>query len=229
MADEPQNPLKQESITIAMGSTIDLRKVRSPYAMVPLPETFLPFLAQIALLWGMFENSFDEFFHAMQSANNTTSPDWRRSKFEQKKKAFQQEAVLLFQSYPAIAALLTAILVDASELQATRNLLLHGDIGVQFSVRTKDGKSVPDVTIFAAGVRKGQPVEGQFNGEKLEILFYDLAHLAGRMGTLKPGPNSVWPPLASTDRSFLQDFLAKHHPSRATVATLQDPPQSSEA
>ena len=221
MADEPACSGKAENSTIGFAfPAVNLKKVKSPFIIVPLPDVFLPFLGQIAVLWGQFENSFEAFFQAMCSANKATE-DWRHFSFEQKHKLFRKEMQSSFALYPSIILCLSEILDDAERLQIKRNVLLHG------SMKLELGRIA---TLHVIGHKKKQIIEEQYTAETLEDLCCELAHLAGRMGLLKPPLSSRYPlGLASQDRLFLQDFLMNNHPDRPNPTIPGGQPGSSRA
>lgn len=60
-------------------------KTKRPMAIMPIPEPFLPFLGQRAVIWGEFERGFDEFLRALVKANGTTPKQgWQFLRFDQR-------------------------------------------------------------------------------------------------------------------------------------------------
>jgi hypothetical protein len=210
-------------IAFAASSGIELNKIKSPKIILPIPPSLLPFLAQIAVLWGFFERKSELLLIALLTANNDTSNDWQRFSFEQKCDSLKINARSSFAEHHSLLAYVSELLTDARVLQFRRNLLLHGNLSI--SAKKEEGV----ITIKARGRKRGRPVEEIFTSESIKQLAYDLAHLAGRMASFSPPwLENFFPTLSSPDKSFLRDFLSSYHPDRTNPAIPDGPLRSSQ-
>ena len=208
-------------LAFAADSGIDLRAVKSPNILLPIPPSMLPLLAQIALLWGFFERHFERMLVALLIANDQADTDWQRFSFEQKSKQLGKLAKALFAEHESLLTYVEEVLKDARTLQLERNLLLHGSLSINADPATRT------FTIRAKGRKKGQTIEEVFTAESIRKLTYDLAHLAGRIaGFNPPWIEGSFPTLSSPDKSFLRNFLSSNHPDHTSRATPSGQPQS---
>lgn len=174
-----------------------------------LPMAFMEYVAQIALIWGTFENGFERFLLTLLSANGTDPNIARGFSFERKAELLRRGAKTLFSDRPFVLLHILALIDDAKRAQLERNLLLHGSLVIE--VKTKDDPALPpDVTIIAHGRRKKQDIYRRFTLEKVEDLYCDLAHLGGRIGEFLTPSQAFLLHVAWQDRCFLLDLLKKH-------------------
>ena len=202
----------------------DPAKARTPFTPFMIPDAFVPYLAQVAVLWGAFENDFEAFLQALFSANKTEPKGWRFWSFEQKNGFFLDQSRALFVSHPTALEHLTRISTDATPLQIKRNVLLHGHIWLKIIT---DEAANPTVSLEATGRRKGRIIVENFTLDVLENLYFDLCHLNGRVTEFRRvDPDKSFPDVASPDRRFLLDFLFANHPAHSKPPTHPPPPRS---
>ena len=148
---------------------INLAKSWIPMAYPLLPPEFIPFLAQIAIIWGMFENGFEEILATMFVANGQEAKGWQFFSFEQKQKLFKKEMKQIFWPYhPMIYLHLKLMLDDALRLQIRRNLLLHGKITIEVAGTDIVSDDRLRVSLIATGRRKKQTLTEKFNIDRIE-------------------------------------------------------------
>ena len=218
------NPIDRDRVPAALAFVIPIGpKLRRPSTFVTLPPEFLSYLGQIAVLWGMFETSFEELLEALLKANVYDEKRWQGFSFEQKVELFKRELKKLFWCYPRISLYISQIINDAKSLQAKRNLLLHGNLIIE--IKTKDDVyQPPDIAIVAVGRRKKQKIVERFTLEVIENLFFDLCHLGGRMAEFAHPSEKFVPHVAWQDRCFLLDFLKNNHPAHTNPHMPPPPP-----
>lgn len=207
--------------------SINLAKMRIPMAYPVLPPEFIPFLAQIAIIWGMFENGFEEILATMFRVNGQEAKAWQFFSFEQKQKLFKKEMRRIFWPYnPMIYLHLKAILDDALRLQIRRNLLLHGKIIIEVAGTDTVSDDRLRVSLIATGRRKKQILIEKFNIDSIESLFCDLAHITGRIKEFaQPDATRSFLHFSWQDRCFLLNLLSKNLPAHARQQTpVPQPP-----
>jgi hypothetical protein len=208
------------------------QKVKFPMQWSPILPEFFPFLAQIALLWGEFERDFNDCIAALIKASNYNEEDWSRLSFTARNGLFRDLSRQVFAGRHVIIRYFQNIFKDAANVQAKRNVLLHGRIVLYNKIEFNKelGRQRMYTKIEANGLHGGKPRRMMFDLSAIENIFYDIAHLTGRVRSLLEADekaDDVSLPLP--DRSFLRDFFANNRPHPPTVARRQGPPQPSPA
>ncbi len=200
-------------------------KLRRPSSFVVLPAEIVSYIGQITLIWGMFDNDFQEFLFAMMALTHSKDDAWTRFPFDRKDDLFRKKLSEIFRIRPAIHLLLLHILDEALALQIKRDLLVHGRIIVKTERSDENGES--KVTLIATGRKKRRIVEEYFTEDDIESLYYDLAHLSGKMAQFKYPNKRSFLNASWQDRYFLLDFLANCHPSLSNQSIHGYPPPPS--
>lgn len=194
-----------EGHTVIESFSYDIAKgARSPIASVPLPQEFFPYLGQISVCWGAFENDFDNFIQAMlNSANRTLESDWRFRALRVRVRKFNELVDDCFSDKAGVRGILKEISHDTIFLQRKRNVLLHGKIHIHLY----GGKAK-----LVAQDRKGVY---KFSHDDIIKLFYDISCLWGRIVIIcmNPGDSQKWPPITCEEKDFFTKWVRKNHPS----------------
>ena len=195
---------------------VKVGEVKLPFAFAPLPEEFYFPIAQIAMLWGSFENGLRDLLLAVLSANGSADLRVLHHSFESKADRLKEEMAICFCGYPRVTIYIDKIIEDAKELQTKRNLLLHGALALQARITTKGDNTPPVVhlTVEAKGRRRRQEIVETFDLKSLTSLANDLAHLTGRIGVFN-GPKVALriPGLDNwQDWFWLWGFVKKYYP-----------------
>jgi hypothetical protein len=220
-------PPAGDPITLEFVSpTYDLAKgAKSPSYGVPIPAPFLPHLAQIALLWGAFERMFNEFLLAVVTANKgALKKGWQYKGFHDRKTRFENELRLAFPDQPTTVGYFTTLLSEADDVREKRNVLLHGQVHLSMRAESTPSGPVAVYTIVATGRgRNRQEVNFRFDVDGAELLFYQMAHIAGKLFLLS-NPSTLPEQLPLPERSFFLAFLSNNHPAHSSPATPLSPP-----
>ena len=73
----------------------------------------------------------------------------------------------------------------------------------------KNGQLPGTASLVCFGIYRRTPVTREFSYEEIKTLFYDLAHLDGRITALTRADFIL--KISSQDRAFLQEFLSKNY------------------
>lgn len=201
---------------LELGS-FDPARIRRPSSPVLLPDNTARLIGQTVLTWGSFEFLFDDLLTAILAANNTEMvSEWQRKlNFRKRHALMKKEARKLFGRRVWLHWYLSRVLKDALPLHRDRNLLVHGRLSVRVETGEVDDGELPGTAILCcAGTHRGKPIVREFSFDDIETLFYDMAHLAGRLKAFLA--NAAILEISSRDRSFLQAFLDKDYRSSAT-------------
>lgn len=168
---------------------------------LPILKAWMPYLAQIALLWGVFELRRDKFLEKMFVASGTTPPNsWRGRKGKKRHDLFLQQVDLIFDEDSELRAYFHQLVTDAISIQTKRNAILHGEVSLTFN---------PAATLLVNDYKPDGSLEVlEFDGTALKELFYDISLLAGGFSRVSP-PYMMGPKLSSRDISTLQRVWAK--------------------
>jgi hypothetical protein len=182
---------------------------------LPILKSWMPHLAQIALLWGTFEHRRDRFLEKMFTASNTVPPKgWKGTKGKKRHELFLEQVNLLFDDNSFLRAYLHELVADAKIIQNKRNVILHGQPAL----------SANPVRLVIHDYKKDGSVENfEFDGLSLKELFYDISLLVGRFSRISP-PYMLAPlNLSSSDISILQRLWGKDYPTPRNSTNTEIP------
>lgn len=204
---------------------LDEKQMKYPFWTTVVPDDFLPFLGHVMVLWGCYEDMFDEYLEVMiKASGKEPGHGWKTRPYKARKTQFKKQAKLCFKDSEPIQKYIGKMLTDSLPIHRERNLLTHG------KVWAKDRDYGED--IFATGFIKKQEVTIPVTQAALTRLFHGLAHLAGRVQFLQdPRPDEeqreiedgVRMPLERPERLALQDFWFRNRVSPA-IAKMHEPP-----
>jgi hypothetical protein len=216
MAETPPERFEVTSIII------DRFKLKQPSFIPLLPDEFFPAIGKVAVMWGHLETIFEGLLTALADAEGLKEADWRFLNFRKKRTKLRE----LWETHlsplcPQITQHLDLLLGELDAPYQRRNLAVHGQMMIEFGA--VDGKGV--AKLVCTGRYNGKQLKESFTANDLDDLFYQIANLTGRLTLIAQG--HPWKFSTSTpEKSFLQDFLSKHHPTFPNPATLPRPPRS---
>jgi hypothetical protein len=182
---------------------INEKLLKIPFWLTPLPDEYLPYVAQATVLWGCFEEMFDEMLAAMvRESGKEPGRGWQTRYFKKRKPLFRKQAKLCFKSNDTILDLIEAVLNDSSALQRDRNIIVHGRI---VGVTHKGGEAIEAHTYI-----KKKPVTLTLTEDSLSRLFHGLGHLCGRFQLLLDPDGDEGALLSPPDKSALRDFWSRN-------------------
>jgi hypothetical protein len=190
--------------------------MKRPSAPIMLSSVLAVLIGRIVLTWSSFERQFDDLLAAILRANGTDEPNWNTRSFRRRRQLMRAEAAKFFSAHPEINGYIRNIFHDTVELQESRNFIAHGKIWIKVETGeyTPAGDLPGRITLIFIRESRGGPHKQEFTSEQLETLFYDLAHLTGRLGAIILNAESL--SFSLPDRSFLQEFLNRDYRSPPT-------------
>jgi hypothetical protein len=202
MSDAPE-PFNTTSIII------DRYKLRNPSHVPMLPAVFMAPVGKVAVAWGFFEAAFDRLLAALAAAEGLPDDDWRGFSFRRRRKVFTKLMGHALNDCPSVIRLAAEIANDSQGAYSKRNLVVHGQLSIGFSV--EGGAQV--VRLVCVGRANRQEVRGDFTVDELDDLFYEIAHLSGRVHALASA--EVGQPPSSPETQKLRALLVGHplHPT----------------
>jgi hypothetical protein len=201
---------------------IDDKLLKEPFWLTVVPDDLLPFIGHVTVLWGFYEDLFDDFLDLMVvQSGKKPGHGWKTRHYKARIRLFKKQAKISFKDQPPILEYINKMLADSLPLHRERNIITHGRIG-------GTPQDYGDDIIQATGFVKKKPITIAVNQETLTKLFHGLGHLAGRMQYLhdprdereEDGPV----PLEQHERQALRDFLSRNRRIR-TNANKPQPPQ----
>lgn len=217
------------------GPSINLQKAKLPMTWATVPSEALPFLAQIAVLWGSYERDMHDCVAAL--LRHRPHPDYgtdpKRLGFSARNDLMRDQSAVVMQGRPELLRHFRKMFEDGANLHAKRNVLLHGRITLVIKIRQDSELGIPKAqfSIEARGMHKGKERRMLFNTEKLEDMYYDIGHLAARMQNVvnisRPGSAAV-APFPSADISFLQGLLPYNSPRQSNLPKRRSRPEPSQ-
>ena len=203
MADDP---LIDDALKDLPDFDMELGRRGISYQL-PILKSLMPHLAQIALLWGVFEHRRDRFLENMFLVSNTTPPNgWKGRKGKKRHQLFLQQVDLLLDDNSPLRTYLHELVAEAVIIQKKRNAIMHGQPGL----------SANPIRLVIHDYQKDGSVEvSEFNEMSLKELFYDISLLVGRFSRITP-PYMSPPSLSSSDISLSQRLWAKDYPTPPT-------------
>jgi len=220
MADDPSSGARKVEIPLQI---IDTHKLKSPSYLGLLPPEFYPLIGKVVTIWGIFETVFDSLLEALIKANGTSSKPMATS-FRKRRSRFREEAALALADMPTILSWCNEMLDTTEKLYVKRNLVAHGHYIFE-SKHNRDG--APIVSIIVTGRLNGREIKDQFTPDQLDDLYYDLAHLCGKIvAVVTPRQERG---MSSSDISKLQAFLSTNLPIPPNLPMLGPRRESSRA
>jgi hypothetical protein len=172
------------------------------YHGLPILKKWLPYLAQIVFLWGVFELGRDKFLEKMFVATDIVPPKgWKARKGPKKHRLFLEQADKVFESNPSIREYLHNLIEQAIVVQKKRNALLHGELAHGLS-----GSEA--VLIVCDHANDGSFEEIEFGTADLEDLFHEVSRVAAGLSRLT-SPFSTVAGISSSDKLLLQRLLGR--------------------
>jgi hypothetical protein len=177
---------------------------RKPIHFLPIPPRWMPYLAQIALGWGRYEQIRDRILEKSFIESRTEAPKSLRSLKGKKRHAlFRSQIDLVFELDSPVHSFLHELTDNAIVIQGKRNALLHGEVSLLLAPK-------PHLLVHDHK-RDGSVEVHRFYDETLKTLAIDLMQLNGNIEGLKP-PSYAGLMLSSRDKSKLQRLCAKDFP-----------------
>ena len=206
---------------------LDPRLTKIPSLIPAYPPVFLAPLGAIVLQWGAFEALHKDILNALVVFNNTLGERVLPG-FERRRKRFKVEARKAFDGLDSIIAHVISLNGDAKPLYLDRNALAHGELisclkwdfpagnrnvdGIQFSIVAKHDQN-------------GQETEKSFTMLQLQALFYNIAHLGGRLNELtQENPDIAG--ISSHEKQRLKEFQDAVLPRLPSANMPACPPRS---
>jgi hypothetical protein len=191
---------------------IDERQLKQPFWLTVLPDDYLPFFGLITVLWGTYEDMFDEFLGAMvRQSGKQPGPGWERLQYKARIKTFKKQAKICFKQHEPLLAYIQKMCADSKPIHNERNILTHGRIAAYIP----EGRS--EEIIEAKGYIKKKQVSILVNQTNLVRLYHELGHLTGRVQFLLDPHEDMTEeeyggpfPLEQPERSALQDFWSRN-------------------
>lgn len=188
--------------SLPIETTIAKRK--GHYSQIPMFQEWLPYLGQIFLLWGSFEQKSTTLLETMILGTDY-APDrrWKKLRGEKRQRFFLEQVDRTFPKGSGINKYLHELISDSITVQQKRNVMLHGTVHLVLG---------PDPHMVAEGTTKdGLPECHELREADIKLLFYEMSHLVGRFITLLP-PFREAAQLSSDDISMLRELWSKAHP-----------------
>jgi len=173
------------SIDISYGTTVDLKKVKLPFADLPIPDRFCAMVGRIIATWGQFDHSFSLFLFAIHAAMKTPFPRKCRT-FRQRADLSKRLVREFFQPYETILTYQNTLIDDGFPLYDIRNLLAHGFYGGEITALGVPGDKAFRLkfSLTAVGDLNGAQEQRSFDYDHLEHIYYTMANLNGRINAL---------------------------------------------
>lgn len=208
-------------------SIIDTHKLKRPFHILSLPPAYFSEIGKVATAWGTFDTIFEAFLVALLSAAGPQA-GWKGLTFRKKRILFTDRMKIALARCPTARAQLHSVLDDIEPLYKKRNLAVHGRMLTRIEVFDRDdGTKEVRTRLVCKGYYKGAEVQEVFTIDELDDLFYEIAHLNGRLNRVALGfPDHA--PEASPEIQTLRDFLSNNHPTYPNPATQPRQLQPSE-
>lgn len=205
---------------------LDKTQLKMPFWLTPVPDDLLPFFGHVTVLWGFYEDMFDQFLEAMvQNTGKEPGPGWKTRHYKARKALFKKQAKICFQNNERILGYISKMLTDSVPIHRERNILTHGRI-------SEVPQSYYEDVLEATGYVKKKPVTIAVNQTMLVRLFHELGHLAGRMQYLhdpRDDEEEETLPLEQPERQILQDFWFHNRQIAASAKKPAPQPQAGRA
>lgn len=201
----------------------DENQLKTPFMTTVVPDDLLPLIGHVTVIWGFYEDLFDEFLMMMIHENGKEpGHGWKTRHYKARKALFKKQAKICFGHSASVIDYISKMLTDSLPLHRERNIVTHGRIaGIP--------QDYGDDIIEATGFVKKKPVTIVLNQEKLVRLFHGLGHLAGRMQYLhdpRDDEEDDPAPLEPPARLVLRDFWSRNRQTLANLNKLAHPPSA---
>jgi hypothetical protein len=214
MTDAPVPPFQISSIII------DRWKLRNPSALLLIPAEFPAEIGKVTFAWSFFETAFEGGLEAFTAAHAIPEDKWRGWSFRRRRTLFRELLGKTFGDCPNVLAYGEEIATASEPLYLKRNLVVHGRLQFEF-VSGPDGQLVK---LACSGRQNRRLVRESFTKDELDDLFYEIAHLMGRLNCLLTGDIGL--PPTSPETPKLRAFLETNHPLGPLQRMHAPPPQS---
>ena len=110
----------------------------------------------------------------------------------------------------------------AGTLFPKRNLLAHGHLMTEITPAKLTTSGKAEAKLIAIGRLNGREVQEKFTADELDDLYYELAHLLGKIVAVSTGHRRERG-MSSQDISLLRAFLATNHPTFPNLPMQRSP------
>ena len=196
----------------------DDKLLKYPFMLTVVPDDYLPFIGHVTVLWGFYEDLFDEFLEIMvKQGGKEPGPGWKMRNYKARKTLFKKQAKSASRTTNPSLSISKRCFANWLFLQRERNILTHGRIA---GIPQEYGDDI----IQATGFIKKKPITLVVNQKTLIQLFHGLGHLANRMQYLhdpRDAEDHDDPPHAARNAraTYLRDFWSR---SRPTIHACRD-------
>lgn len=160
---------------------IEADTVKYPFIYPPFPEHYLAPIGAIIVSWGSFEESFDELLRKCLTLNNKN--DHLRISFRARMAMFRREVTAALGDIDGMQQFIDMALTASDGIYWKRNVLAHGQLHFMAAITPKVPTTDDDVLCHIGGQARqdGRTFEHNFTMQELKVLFYDIAHLHGKL------------------------------------------------
>ena len=206
--DNPSDGNSNKPMVLEMAP-IDMRRIKKPSAPFSAPIEFLIPAGRLVLSWSSVERSMDRLIARMLIITGQSEPGWQRRNFRKRKKLFRDLVKIAFHQNSFLEPYALETMNDAATLYWKRNVIVHGKIIMEMAGATRE------VRLIATGTHNGKTVSIRVLSDELEQLFYEIAHVSGRLIQLLSESPRI-PGASSQDIQFLREFLRNSRPTPPT-------------
>jgi hypothetical protein len=196
--DNPSDDNGNEPVVLEMAP-LDTRRIKTPSALSSPPTEFLIPAGRVVLSWSGVEQSMDQLITRMLVITAQSEPGWQHRNFRKRKDLFRKLVKIAFDKRSFLKSYALGAMDDAATLYWKRNVLTHGKIIMEMGGPTRE------IRLIATGTHNGKTVSIRMLPDELEQIFYDIAHIDGRLTQFLSESPKV-PGASSQDIQFLQDF-----------------------
>jgi len=202
--DIPSDDNDNEPMILEMAP-VDTRRIKKPSSLFSAPINFLIPAGRVVLSWSGVEQSMDRLIARMLIVVGQPEPGWEHRNFRKRKKLFRDLVKIAFHDNSFLESYALEIMNDAATLYWKRNVITHGKIIMEMA------RSTREIRLIATGKHNGKAVSIRVLPDELEQIFYDIAHVNGRLSQFLRGDPKI-PGASSLDIRFLRDFSQNSHP-----------------
>lgn len=203
--DNPSDDNSNEPMVLELAP-FDTRRIKKPSTLFSAPTEFLIHAGRVVLSWSGIEQSMDRLITRMLIVTDQSEPGWQRRNFRKRKKLFRDLVEIAFHQNLFLESYALETMNDAATLYWKRNVIVHGKIIMEMAGSTRE------IRLIATGIHNGKTVSIRVLPDELEQIFYDIAHVDGRL-TQFLSENPKIPGASSQDKQFLQEFLRNSRPT----------------
>ena len=203
--DNPSDDNSNEPMVLEMAP-FDTRRIKKPSALFSAPTEFLISAGRVVLSWSGVEQSMDRLIARMLIVTGQSEPSWQRRNFKKRNRLFRDLVKIAFHENSFLESYALETMNDAATLYWKRNVIVHGKIIMEMASSTRQ------IRLIATGIHNGKTVSIRVLPDELEQIFYDIAHVDGRLIQFL-SENPKVPGASSLDIQFLRDFSRSSHPT----------------